>query len=94
MSGEDDEKQPVLISSLCTINLTLIQKFKLKINGQVYIEHRTRPRWKGSLPFYAFKCPVHGIVIDYAHGVDDFLSCPKCWEDKFGNIKPVKEFEV
>lgn len=69
-----------------TVKLSLIQKFKMKINGRLYIEHRTRPGWKGSLPFYAFKCPVHGVVIDYAHGEDDYLSCPKCWEEKFGGI--------
>lgn len=67
-----------------TVRLSLIQKIKMKINGRVYIEHRTRPGWKGSLPFYAFKCPAHGVVIDYTHGVDDYVACPKCFEEKFG----------
>lgn len=80
ISGEGDN----------TLKLTLIQKIKMKINGQIYLEHRTRPGWKRSLPFYAFKCPVHGIVIDYAHGLEDYLACPKCWEEKYGNMKPEK----
>jgi len=73
-----------------TLKLTLIQKIKMKTNGRVYLEHRTRPRWRGFLPFYAFKCPVHGIVIDYPHGLYDELSCPKCFEEEFGDIKTVK----
>ena len=82
--GEDEKKHPDINSSLHTMKLTLIQKIKLKMNGRLYIEHRTRPSWKGSLPFYAFKCPVHGIVIDYPHGLEDDLACPICWEEKFG----------
>ena len=90
LSGEGDEKQSVINSYLDNMKLTLIQKIKLKINGRVYIEHRTRPRWNRPLPFYAFKCPVHGIVIDYTHDVDDYVSCPKCFEEKYGNMKTVK----
>lgn len=67
-----------------TVRLSLIQKIKMKFDGRVYIEHRTRLGWKGSLPFYAFKCPVHGVVIDYPHGHDEYLVCQKCWEEEFG----------
>ncbi len=90
MFSEAGEKQSVIDSSLHTMKLTLIQKIKLKINGRVYLEHRTKHGWRGSLPFYAFRCPIHGIVIDYPHGVDDSLSCTKCWEEKFLNKETVK----
>ena len=60
------------------VNLTLLQKITLKIMGEVFIENRTRPGWKGPLPFYAFKCETHGIVEDYPHGYEARLECPKC----------------
>lgn len=43
--------------------------------------HRTRSGWGGSLPFYAFRCPEHGVVVDYPHGYDRRLVCPLCSED-------------
>ena len=61
--------------------LSLRQKIILAINGRVYIEHRTRPGWRGSLPFYAFICPKHGLVEDYPHGFKQLLICPLCLEE-------------
>ncbi len=60
------------------VKLTLIQKIILKLKGHVFIGNRTRPGWKGSLPFYAFKCDKHGLVEDYPHGHEEKLECPKC----------------
>ena len=54
----------------------------MSLAGQVYVEHRTMPGWEGSLPFYAFKCPDHGIVVDYPHGYDQRLDCPKCHRER------------
>ena len=60
------------------ITLGLYKRVVLSLAGQVYVEHRTMPGWSGALPFYAFRCPVHGIVVDYPHGYDQRLDCPKC----------------
>jgi len=57
---------------------SLWQKTLIKLFGHVYVGHRTYPGWKGSMPFYAFKCPKHGIVEDYPRGFDEKLRCPKC----------------
>lgn len=60
------------------IELSLLQRFKLRLNGTVYLFDVKRVGGKGSLPFYAFKCPVHGIVSDYPHGYKKVLRCPYC----------------
>jgi len=61
------------------VKLNLFQNIILKLNGRVFIENRTRPGWSGPLPFYAFKCPEHGLVEDYPHGYERRLECPKCY---------------
>jgi len=45
-----------------------LQRLELFLTGIAYVGHRRRPGWKGSLPFFAFRCPIHGIVEDYPHG--------------------------
>ncbi len=60
------------------VELTLVQKITLKLSKRVYTEHRMRHGWRKPLPFYAFKCPKHGIVEDYPHGYKGRLDCPKC----------------
>jgi len=58
--------------------LNLLQRLELFLTGRAYVGHRRLPGWKGPLPFFAFKCPVHGIVEDYPHGWGTSLNCPRC----------------
>ena len=62
--------------------LNLFKRLILHLFGQTYLEHRTRPGWSGSLPFYAFVCPFHGVVVDYPHGYSQRLECPKCMREE------------
>jgi len=55
-----------------------LQRLELFLTGRAYVGHRRRPGWTGSLPFFAFKCPKHGIVEDYPHGYNSRLDCPRC----------------
>jgi len=64
------------------ITLGLYKRLILSLAGQVFVEHRTMHGWSGSLPFYAFKCPDHGTVVDYPHGYDQRLDCPKCHRER------------
>ena len=64
------------------VTLGLYKRLILSLAGQVYVEHRTMPGWSGSLPFYAFKCQDHGVVVDYPHGYDQRLDCPKCHRER------------
>ena len=64
------------------VTLGIYKRLILSLAGQVYVEHRTMSGWNGSLPFYAFKCPDHGIVVDYPHGYDQRLDCPKCHRER------------
>lgn len=64
------------------ISLSLLQRLQLKLAGYVYVDHRKRPDWRGSLPFYAFKCEKHGVVEDYPHGFKSRLNCPICLKEQ------------
>ena len=60
------------------IELSLIQKIRLKLCGFVYTENRMKQGWRAPIPFYAFKCDEHGLVENYPHGYEGRLDCPKC----------------
>ena len=61
---------------------SFVQRLIISFFGKVQLEERTRPGWKGPIMFYAFNCPIHGIVEDYAHGYNGRLICPKCINSK------------
>lgn len=63
------------------LRLSWLQRIQLRLSGYVYIEHRTRPGWRGYLPFFAFKCEKHGLVVNYKMGEDEYLICPLCIEE-------------
>jgi len=68
-----------------TVNLSLLQRMALKINGYVYLFHARKEGWKGKLPFYLVRCKKHGIYyLDYPHGYRGYFNCPKCWEEMKG----------
>jgi len=62
--------------------MNLIQRFGLLLTGKVFMGNRKLSGWKDNLPFYAFRCPKHGIVEDYPHGYNDRLDCPECIKEK------------
>jgi len=37
-----------------------------------------KPGWSGELPYYRFKCTVHGYVENYPQGFSGTLYCPHC----------------
>jgi len=55
-----------------------LRRLQLRLLGYAYIGHRLQTGWKGPLPFYAFRCGVHGLVEDYPHGYNKRLDCPLC----------------
>ena len=58
------------------------QRLEIYLTGKAYLEHRKLPGWKGSLSFYIFRCPKHGIVEDYPHGYRERLECPECVKER------------
>ena len=56
-----------------------------------FVGYRTRPGWKGSLPFYRIRCPTHGEVETYPQGYGLRLECPKCQEER---LDPQREGET
>lgn len=58
--------------------LKLLQRLKLQLAGYVYVGNQMREGWKDSLPHYAFRCPEHGVIVDYPHGYENRLRCPLC----------------
>ncbi len=60
--------------------LSTIQKLRLRIFGHVPVGTRRKEGWSAAIMHYAFKCPIHGIQVDYPHGFREELRCPKCLE--------------
>jgi len=60
------------------LKLSLAQRIQLKVAGSAPTERRSRPGWRGELQFYAFRCPVHGLVENYPQGYGEVLVCPEC----------------
>ena len=61
--------------------LTRFQQTMVDLGIKVYTGHRIRPGWKASLPFYAWRCPIHGTVENYPQGYEGKLACPHCLEE-------------
>jgi len=58
------------------------KRLELFLTGRVFIGHRKLPGWKGTLPFFKFRCPTHGLVEDYPHGYHERLDCPECKKER------------
>jgi len=59
-----------------TINLNILKWLELKLFGIAEIGRRRYPGWRGTLPFYIYKCSKCGrLHIDYRHGYRGFLLC-------------------
>lgn len=62
-------------------DLSWWQRLVLWLLGKVYLGHCQKPGWSGALPFYAVKCPKHGVYIDYPHGYNNYFTCPQCQDE-------------
>jgi hypothetical protein len=62
--------------------IRLLNRLRMQLSGYVYVGERQRDGWRGPLPHYAFRCPVHGLVESYPHGHDQRLECPLCVEER------------
>jgi len=59
-------------------NIDFLTKLKVKVLGMAFVEYRRLPGWRGDLPFYVFRCPIHGYVENYPRGYKGSLECPLC----------------
>lgn len=57
------------------------ERLKIRLGLKVSIGYFIKPGWKEPIEFYAFWCPIHGIVANHPHGHYHKLTCPKCFED-------------
>ena len=62
--------------------LKLLERIKLQLIGYSYHGEEKKEGWKEALPFYIFKCPIHGYVKNYVKGYNERLECPICLEEK------------
>jgi len=58
--------------------MKFLDRLRLRLSGYVYVGDRMKEGWKAPIPHYAFKCPKHGTVVNYAHGFNQRLECPEC----------------
>ena len=64
-------------------HITKLERKMVKIVGKVNLGGFRRPGWTGDIDFYLFKCETHGLVVDYAHGHSQTLSCPVCVSNRY-----------
>ena len=69
--------------------IKLLERLKIQLSGYVYVGDRFKEGWKEPIHHYAFKCPKHGLIVDYPHGYNQRLECPKCREEEKSLIKQV-----
>ena len=62
--------------------IRLIERLKIQLKGHVYVGDKKEDGWEKPLPYFAFKCPKHGIVYDYPHGHKQRLECPLCRKER------------
>lgn len=64
-------------------DLSPFKHLKIRLGANVYIGDFQFKGWREPLPFYAFRCKIHGIVADYLHGHPDreYMRCPECLEE-------------
>lgn len=76
VSVPDVSDQEVAEMTEPQIKLTLGQRIVLAIRGRVYLNNRIEPGWTRAIPFYAFRCRVHGLVESRPFGYGEVLKCP------------------
>jgi len=69
------------------VTVTHLQRIEIKLLGKAFMGYRARDGWRQPLPFYAFRCPVHGYVEDYPHGYAERLDCPLCSREELAGIR-------
>ena len=57
---------------------TVKEYVQMALGKPVYLGEEKREGWKEPIPVYAFKCPVHGIVVSRVYGYKARLDCPYC----------------
>ncbi len=77
--------------------ITKVDLLKIEVSGRAYLGDYRADGWSGTLPLYAFRCPRHGVVVNYPMGFEKRLECPKCLAerlDRLDNVAAVRPLEV
>ena len=70
--------------------IEILKRLKISLSGHLYLGDQMKEGWKKSLPFYLFKCPIHGLVKSYPKGHSKRLDCPLCQEELLKNYAEKK----
>ena len=73
------------------VTITHLQRLEIRLLGKAFLGYRARDGWRQPLPFYAFRCPVHGLVEDYPHGYAKRLDCPLCSREELASIRVAED---
>lgn len=60
------------------IRLTPMQRKMAGLGIKVPLGKYSKHGWSRALPFYAFNCRRHGVVVNYPMGHAQILRCPEC----------------
>lgn len=75
-------------SGMCPVDLSLLQRIKLKLFGRVKVFHRCVVRMLPGnyglfhgIDIYIARCPKHGLFLECLSGVHETCICPKCAQE-------------
>lgn len=57
---------------------SLFQRIFEAVSGVEEVGLIQRPGWSAPIMHYRFRCPRHGLVVNYPMGHSETLWCPKC----------------
>ena len=73
------------------MKLSLPQRIKLGLFGKALLGYFEKSLGEEQVTYYAFKCPIHGIQMDYPHGHDNTLTCPECFKQVANRLRALKK---
>ncbi len=65
------------------VELSLTQRIRLRLFGYVSVGTRMQKGFRKPIEYFAFRCSIHGIVVNYRYGYAERLSCPECHEERY-----------
>lgn len=67
---------------MCPVDLSLLQRIQLFLFSRVKVLSVPTSIPAGvSMDYYVVRCDVHGLFLDYPHGVHETCTCQKCAEN-------------
>ncbi|MGD0804358.1 MAG: hypothetical protein ABSA11_09830 [Candidatus Bathyarchaeia archaeon] len=82
LAVESKKDERLAFLKVLASGITPYHALRITLNGHVHIGDFKMHGWKAAVPFYAFRCEKHGIVVNYPAGHMEKLLCPFCLDEE------------